>query len=37
MAEGLSHMLGGFAIEDGAGVAIHPEGDGVEVFLRDAR
>ena len=37
MAEGLSHMPGGFAIEDGARVAIHPESDGVESFLRDVR
>ena len=37
MAEGLRYMPGGFAIEDGARVAIHPEGDGVESFLRDAR
>ena len=37
MAEGLRHMPGGFAIEDGARVAIHPEGDGIESFLRDAR
>ncbi len=36
MAEGLSHMPGGFALEDGARVAIHPESDGVESCLRDA-
>ena len=36
MAEGLSQMPGGFAIEDGARVAIHPESDGIESFLRDA-
>ena len=29
-------MPGGFALEDGARVAIHPEGDGVESCLRDA-
>ena len=29
-------MPGGFAIEDGARVAIHPESDGVESCLRDA-
>ena len=37
VSEGLSHMPGGFAIEDGARVAIHPESDGIESFLRDAR
>ena len=37
MAEGLSHMPSGFAIEDGARVVIHPESDGIESFLRDAR
>ncbi len=36
MAEGLSPMPGGFALEDGAGVTIHPESDGVESCLRDA-
>ncbi len=29
-------MPGGFALEDGARVAIHPESDGVESCLRDA-
>ena len=29
MAEGLSHMPSGFAIEDGARVAIHPESNGI--------
>ena len=37
MAEGLRHMPGGFTIEDGARVAIHPESDGIKSFLRDAR
>ena len=37
VAEGLSHMPGGIALEDGAGVAIHPESDGIESFLRDDR
>ena len=32
----MSHMPGGFALEDGARVAIHPESDGVESCLRDA-
>ena len=37
MAEGLSPMPGGLAFEDGARIAIHPESDGVESFLRNAK
>ena len=35
-AEGMSFLPGGFALEDAARVAIHPESDGVESCLRDA-